>query len=187
MENIFILVSTSVSFLASIPAMFYSGTTFTRTNESLFVITIPYYPNQLSQIYMGASVVGIVLCVCQLSSYTIMFVTGYIRSRGANSNSNALATQIKMALNGVILSISLTGIVLFALMAAISISSLVKYFLIYKIAFDFFSESNPYLLLLCSSHLRRKYFLMFSNAQSGVNTVNVIYHTQNNHRLTSVL
>jgi hypothetical protein len=42
------------------------------------------------------------------------------------------------------------------------------HFFIYKIALDFFSEINPYLLLLCSSHLRRKYFVMFSNMFSNV-------------------
>jgi len=120
-------------------------------------------------LYEGMTLIGIVVCVCQLLQYAIMFVVGYIRQRkiarnGANPNSQALAMHIKTALTGFILSLSLTGIILFTLVNIIAPTSVSNYFYIYKITTDFFNECNPYLLLMCSSHLRRKYFRMIFGA-----------------------
>ncbi len=94
-------------------------------------------------------------------AYIIMFITAshYGKTQAKQSGRfKMFATQLKLAVSGCFVSVSYLLVILFVAFASAGGQKYMNHFNLYKIAISLYSESDPYVLLLCSTPLRQEVF-----------------------------
>uniref|UniRef100_A0A914VD33 Serpentine receptor class gamma n=1 Tax=Plectus sambesii TaxID=2011161 RepID=A0A914VD33_9BILA len=167
MEYLFIIAAYTVPILLSYPAWEYTNITFYRINGTNDVALTVLTPEGMSWVRISLVIVGLAVSIGQISLYGLMFMKGYAHHRAMlqsasnpNQRDRAFIAHIKLAITGFVMSVALLGTVVLEYLAAFN-SDFNVFFYFYKVAFDFFNEFNPYLLLVTCSRLREKYLAMF--------------------------
>uniref|UniRef100_A0A914VC16 Serpentine receptor class gamma n=1 Tax=Plectus sambesii TaxID=2011161 RepID=A0A914VC16_9BILA len=169
MEYIFITAAYTIPILLSYPAWEYTNITFYRingTNDGVALTILT--PNGMYWVRISLVIVGLAVSIGQILLYGIMFGKGYahhrdmVRKRTLNPNhrDRPFTAHINLAITGFVMSIALLGTVVLEYLASFN-NDFNVFFYFYKVAFDFFNEFNPYLLLATCSRLREKHLAMF--------------------------
>uniref|UniRef100_A0A914UUY0 G-protein coupled receptors family 1 profile domain-containing protein n=1 Tax=Plectus sambesii TaxID=2011161 RepID=A0A914UUY0_9BILA len=117
-----------------------------------------HHPEKMGLAYFMYSVIGLPVAIFQVLAYIVMFVAAsrYARMRANQpGGTNVSSAQLKLAITGFVSSIHLLLVMIFTTLASAGGQYFNIYYFIYKIVTDIFYQFNPYMLLACSSALRR--------------------------------
>uniref|UniRef100_A0A914UTZ0 G-protein coupled receptors family 1 profile domain-containing protein n=1 Tax=Plectus sambesii TaxID=2011161 RepID=A0A914UTZ0_9BILA len=120
-----------------------------------------HHPEKMGLAYFLISIIGLPVAVFQVLAYIVMFVTAsrYARMRANQPGStNVSSAQLKLAITGFVSSIHLLLVMIFTTLASAGGQYFSIYYFIDKVVADSFYQFNPYMLLACSSSLRRALF-----------------------------
>ncbi len=117
--------------------------------------SIVYIPlPQIAMVYFGGLSITMIMLACgSLIAYGAIFSKIYRQNRTSRVGGNS---QVKLTVYGLSLSCSLSFMALCSILTALAEAQFSAYFYLWNAAVDLFYLANPYLLLVCSSLLRRE-------------------------------
>uniref|UniRef100_A0A914VB52 G-protein coupled receptors family 1 profile domain-containing protein n=1 Tax=Plectus sambesii TaxID=2011161 RepID=A0A914VB52_9BILA len=137
----------------------WSNGDYVMVNET--IVLNFHHPEKMGLAYFLMSVIGLPVAVFQVLAYIVMFLTASRYGRVQTNQpqrSRMFATQLKLAITAFITSLVLMFVMVFTTLASAGGQYFNIYYFIYKIVIDIFYQCNPYVLLTCSSPLRRALF-----------------------------